>query len=321
MSGYDVLVIGGGAAGLSAALVLARARRAVLVVDGGEPRNAPATHMHGYLSRDGMPPADLLAVGRQEVKGYGGDILDGRVEGVVRDRDGFAITLDGGATVTARRLLLATGLRDELPEVGGLRERWARDVLHCPYCHGYEVQGQRFGVLGWSPDTLWYAQIVRQWSDDVVLFSDTDLGNDERAPLSARGIHIVQGAVEHAIVNNDRLSGLVLTDGRVVARDVLFVPPRFVPNDDVFGGLGCAVDDSGWVITDSTGRTSIVGVWAAGNVSNPRAQVITSAGEGSTAAIAINADLVDEDVRNAVLRGQGPTFESTTPGLLSKLQT
>jgi thioredoxin reductase len=303
MSEYDVLVVGGGAAGLSAAIVLARAQRTVLVVDGGEPRNAPATHMHGFLSRDGMPPGDLLAAGRQEVKAYGGDVVDGRVQEAFRDQDAFTVRLDGGATMTARRLLVATGLRDELPDVAGLRERWARDVLHCPYCHGYEVRGQRFGVLGWSPDALRYAQIIRQWSDDVIVFIwPIDLTDDERAPLSARGIDVVQGQVERVVIDDDRLSGLALTDGRVVARDVVFVPPRFVPNNDVFGGLGCAVDDAGWVITDSTGRTSIDGVWAAGNVCNPRAQVITAAGEGSTAAIAMNADLVEEEVRNAVLR-------------------
>jgi thioredoxin reductase len=308
MSGYDVLVVGGGAAGLSAAIVLARAQRTVLVVDGGEPRNAPATHMHGFLSRDGMPPGDLLAAGRQEVKAYGGDVVDGRVEEAFRDHDAFTVRLDGGATMTARRLLVATGLRDELPDVGGLRERWARDVLHCPYCHGYEVRGQRFGVLGWSPDALRYAQIIRQWSEDVIVFIwPIDLGDDERAPLSARGIDVVQGEVERVVIDDDRLSGLALTDGRVVARDVVFVPPRFVPNNDVLGTLGCAVDDAGWVITDSTGRTSVDGVWAAGNVCNPRAQVITAAGEGSTAAIAMNADLVEEEVRNAVLRQRAGT--------------
>lgn len=303
MSGYDVLVAGGGAAGLSAALVLARAQRTVLVVDRGEPRNAPATHMHGFLSRDGMPPGDLLAAGRQEVKAHGGDVVDGRVEEVVRDQDAFVVRLDGGATMTARRLLVATGLRDELPDVGGLRERWARDVLHCPYCHGYEVRGQRFGVLGWSPDALRYAQVIRQWSDDVIVFIwPIDLGEDERAAFSARGIDVVQGRVERVVVDDDQLSGLALTDGRVVARDVVFVPPGFVPNNDVLGALGCVVDDAGWVITDSSGRTSIDGVWAAGNVCNPRAQVITAAGEGSTAAIAMNADLVEEEVRSAVLR-------------------
>ena len=301
MNQYDVAVIGGGAAGLSGAMVLARAGRSVLVVDGEAPRNAPATHMHGYLSRDGMPPAELLAVGRQEVESYGGEVATGEVAGARRDRSAFELSLRDGTTIAARRILVATGLRDELPDVGGLRERWARDVLHCPYCHGHEVRGQAFGVIGWSPAAVGYAQIVRQWSHDVVLFAAPGaLSDEEREQLTARAIGIVEGNVAQVVVKDDALIGLALDDGRFVPREVVFVPPRFVPNNDVLDGLGCDLDEAGWVVTDDTGRTTVPGVWAAGNVRNPRAQVITAAGEGSTAAIAINADLVDEDVRRAV---------------------
>jgi thioredoxin reductase len=301
MNRYDVVVIGGGAAGLSAAMVLARARRAVLEIDGGEPRNAPAAHMHGFLSRDGMPPSELLAVGKQEVTGYGGEIVDGSVTAVRNVDDAFEVTLASGVVVAARRVLVATGLRDELPDVGGLRERWARDVLHCPYCHGYEVRGQRLGVLGWSSEAVRYAQIVRQWSDDVVLFTTPAcLTDDDRDQLTARTIAVVEGETDQVVVKDDRLHGIAMADGRCIERDVLFVPPRFVPNNDVLVELGCDLDDTGWVVTDATGLTSVPGVWAAGNERNPRAQVITAAGEGSAAAIAINTDLVDDDVRNAV---------------------
>jgi thioredoxin reductase len=312
MNQYDVVVIGGGAAGLSAAMVLSRAQRRVLVVDAGEPRNAPATRMHGFLSRDGMPPSELLAAGRQEVKAYGGDFIDGSVVGVGPDGDGFHVSLLHGVTVAARRLVLATGLRDELPHVDGLHERWARDVLHCPYCHGYEVRGRRFGVLG-SPEAVRYAQIVRQWSHDVVLFTpDGALTDEAREQLAARAVGLVEGDVQRVVVEQDRLVGVALDNGRFVPRDVLFVPPRFVPNNDVFLGLGCELDEAGWVVTDETGQTTVAGVWAAGNVRNPRAQVITAAGEGSTAAIAINADLVDEDVRNAVREHRSETGRART---------
>lgn len=302
MNNYDVVVVGGGAAGLSAALVLSRARRSVLVVDSGSPRNAPAAHMHGYLSRDGLPPADLLSAGRAEVAAYGGEIVTGVVaELMTNGGDGFGVLLNDGRRVSARRLLVATGLRDELPDIPGLRERWARDVLHCPYCHGYEVRGQRLGVLGGAPDAARYAKIVRQWSDDVVYFTHTGtLTPAQRTEFAARGLDVVEGPVGRLLIEDDRLCGIQMDDGSAVSCAALFVLPRFVPNNDFLLGLGCEFDESGWPVSDRDGRSSAPGVWVAGNVANPRAQVITAAGDGSAAAIAINADLVDEDTRNAV---------------------
>jgi len=303
MNRYEVVVVGGGAAGLSAALVLSRARRKVLVVDAGRPRNAPATHLHGYLSRDGISPAELLAIGRNEVKGYGGDLVAGAVTDLVPDGGtGFSVLLADGQRISARRLVVTTGLRDELPEVKGLGERWARDVLHCPYCHGYEVRDRRLGVLGGTPGAVRYAQIVRQWTHDLVYFTPPDILTDvERTQLLARAIGVVEGAAERLVIDDaDQLRGVQLSDGRVITRDALFVPPRFVANNALLVGLGCDVNENGWVVVDETGRTSIPGVWAAGNVVDPRAQVITAAGAGSAAAIALNADLVDDDVRNAV---------------------
>ena len=302
MSEYDVVVIGGGAAGLSAALVLSRAGRRVLVVDSGAPRNGPAEHMHGYLSRDGLAPTELLAIGRDEVTGYGGEIANGSVVDVQpRGASGFSVVLADSRRVFARRLLVATGLRDELPDIPGLAERWARDVLHCPYCHGHEVRDQQLGVVGGSSEAVAYAQIVRQWSHDVVYFTPPDrLSSSERERLTARAIGIVEGTVERIIVDDDRLSGVALDGNRTVPRDAVFVPPRFIPNNDLLIALGCQVDEQGWVVKDATGATTVPGVWVAGNVANPRAQVITAAGEGSTAAVAINADLVEDDVRDAV---------------------
>src|SRR5438067_3769203 len=145
---YDVAVVGGSAAGLSAALVLGRARRRVVVIDAGSPRNAPAAHMHGFLSRDGFPPAELLTIARGEIIGYGGKFVSGTVTAVApTGTSGFSLSVSDGHRITARRLLVASGLRDELPDIAGLADRWARDVLHCPYCHGYEVRDQRLAVL------------------------------------------------------------------------------------------------------------------------------------------------------------------------------
>jgi thioredoxin reductase len=296
---YDVVVVGGGAAGLNAALVLGRARRRVVVVDARAPRNAPAAHMQGFLSRDGMSPANLLAAGRAEVSGYGVELVEDRV---VKIEVGFSVLGAGGGVWEARRLLVATGVRDELPAIPGVRERWGRDLLHCPYCHGWEVRDQPIGVLGTQPASVEHAQLVRQWSDDVAFFAHThDLAPAEESQLEARGVRIVRGEVARLVVEDDRLTGVELADGRVIARTAVFIRPVNVPHaDGLLSGLGCDVDGAGFATVDSTGRTSVAGVWAAGNVVDPRAQVITAAGAGSAAAIAINADLVREDVDLAV---------------------
>ncbi|MEU4623922.1 NAD(P)/FAD-dependent oxidoreductase [Actinoplanes sp. NPDC023801] len=314
MNEYDVVVVGGGAAGLSAALVLARARRRVAVIDAGRPRNAPAAHMHGYLSRDGMPPADFLAAGRAEIIGYGAELLADTVTAInprspvpaavhaaetglrtAAGNAGFRVRLASGRLVSARRVLVATGLRDEIPAIPGLAERWGRDVLHCPYCHGYEVRDRPLGVLGGSPETVAHALLVRQWSADVTFFAHThDLSNDERQRLAVRGIRVAEGVVTRLILDGDRFAGVELDRASIVAPHALFVRPRLVPSDGLLTGLGAALID------ERTGRTGVPGVWAAGNAVDPRAQVITAAGAGSAAAIDINADLVEEDVRDAL---------------------
>jgi thioredoxin reductase len=286
------------------------------------PRNAPAAHVHGFLTRDGTPPAELLRTGRAEVTSYGGEVVDDRVEHVRRlapgDRiergdqaehagraeqgaPGFALELASGRELRARRLLVTTGLRDELPDVPGVRERWGTDVLHCPYCHGWEVRDQPLGVLATSPGAVHQALLVRQWSPDVVVVvHDVTLEPHDRARLAARGVRIVDEKASRVVVEGDRLRGIELVDGTAVPRAAVFVQPRFVPSDGLLSELGCVTGDGGWVQADASGRTSVPGVWAAGNVANPQAQVVTAAGAGSTAAAAINADLVEEEVDAAL---------------------
>ena len=284
------------------------------MVDAGAPRNAPAAHMQGFLSRDGMRPADLLAAGRTEATGYGVELFEDQVVGM---EPGFFVRLAGGQVLRARRILVATGVHDELPEIPGVRERWGRDLLHCPYCHGWEVRDQPIGVLGTQPGSVQHAQLVRQWSDDVVFVVHTyDLTSAESLQLEARGIRIVRGEVARLIVEADRLTGVELIDDRVFARTAVFIRPGNVPHaDGLLTGLGCEVDEDGFVTVDATGRTSTFGVWAAGNVVDPRAQVITAAGAGSAAAIAINADLVQDDGERALedhyAAGRPPDSPST----------
>ncbi|GAA5068179.1 thioredoxin reductase [Thermocatellispora tengchongensis] len=300
----DVLVIGGGAAGLSAALVLAQARRRVLVVDAGTPRNAAAAHVHGYLFREGAAPGDLLELGRAEVREAGGEIVTGTVTGVRGDgRRGFEVALEGHQDVRARRLLVATGVQDLLPDLQGLTERWGRDVLHCPYCHGQGVEDQRIGVLGTGPEGSQHALELRQWSHDVTLFQhEPPLSGEERRRLAARDVRVVEEPIALLVVEGDRLTGVRLAGDAFEPLVALFVMPGCTANDTLLTGLGCARDESGWVRADDTGATSVPGVWAAGNVVDSSAQVITAAGGGLTAAVAINADLIEDDVRAALAR-------------------
>ncbi|WP_327743237.1 NAD(P)/FAD-dependent oxidoreductase [Streptomyces europaeiscabiei] len=305
---YEVIVIGGGAAGLSAALVLGRARRRTLVVDAGEPRNAPAAHMQGFLSRDGMPPAEFLAVGREEIARYGVALVRGRAVDVTRGDDGrsFTVTLADGRSPRARRLVVATGLKDELPTVPGVAERFGRDVLHCPYCHGWEVRDQPFGVLATTPMSVHQALMVSQWSKDVTLFlhavPETDLSDDDLRRLAAAGVSVVPGEVESLVVTEDRLTGVRLTDGTVCDRSVLFTAPRPIPRTSLLEKLGADLNETpfgAYPTVDPTGLTSVPGVWAVGNAMGFSEQVVNAASSGYRAGATINGELLMTDLDTA----------------------
>jgi len=325
MAELDVVVIGGGAAGLSGALMLARARRSVVVVDAGTPRNAPAAGVHGLLGRDGTPPAELLDRGRAEVRSYGGEIVGGEVETVERDGDRFAVRVAGGGTLRARRLLVTTGLVDELPDVPGLRERWGRDIVHCPYCHGWEVRDRAIGVLATGPMSVHQALLFRQWSADVTLFTHRAPAPDpEQAErLAARGIAVVTGEVAALEVAGDRLTGVRLADGTVIAREVVAVAPRMVARAGLLESLGLrAVEHPSGagehVPADPTGRTEVAGVWVAGNVTDLTAQVGAAAAAGAFAAAQINVDLVTEETDAAVAAYRDP-FSAQAEAKLAEL--
>lgn len=297
---YDTVVVGGGPAGLSAATLLARARRRVVLIDAGHPRNAPADHVHGFLSRDGASPQELREEGIREALRYGGELLQ---DNATRIDDGFTVHLESGSVLDSRSVLVATGLRDELPDIPGVREHWGSGVLHCPYCHGYEVRDRPIAVIGGSnrPFTVHQASLIRQWSSDVVFFTNgIKLTDDERIALDARSIGIVDVPVSRLVTEDGSVAGVELTDGSLVPRAVVFAGPTFVPNDALLTRIGCARLDSGWVATEPTGRTSVDGLWAAGNVSDSPAQLINSAAAGSRAAIDINHYLLALDIDLAV---------------------
>jgi thioredoxin reductase len=307
--GVDVLVVGGGVAGLSGAVTLARSRRSVVVVDSEGPRNAAASGVHGLLSRDGIAPGELLRLGREEVAMYGGQVITDRAVAVRRDGERFLVDTASGRRYAARRLLVSTGLADRLPVISGLRERWGRDVLHCPYCHGWEVRGEPIGVLATGPAAVHQALLFRQLSAEVTVFTHTagDLGEEELERLAARGIGVVDGEVIAVEVEDDRLVGVRLASGRRVPARALVVAPRFEARSGVLAGLGLTAVEHPMgvgchVESDASGLTGAPGVWVAGNVTDLMGGVPAAAASGVRAAAAINADLVAADTDAAVAR-------------------
>lgn len=307
----DVAVVGGSAAGLAAALQLCRQRRSVIVIDSGEPRNRPAAHMHGFLGRDGEPPSDLIAAGSEEVRSYGGELLHGRVEVVERiDGEGLRVRLTGGTTVIARRVLAATGLIDELPDIEGVAEGWGRDVVHCPFCHGYEVRDRSIVQIVTHPMGLHPASLFHRLSDRLTVVVHEPHGVDEEAldVLRAGGVVVVAERVARLIRGSGRvLEAVELADGSRIACDAVAVGPRFRVRAEPFSALGARTvphpSGLGEVLeADPSGATSVAGLYAAGNVADPSQQVLQAAADGSWKGAMISFDLAAEDLGSASRR-------------------
>lgn len=296
-SEFDVIVIGGGPAGLSAALLLVRARRSVLVIDSGEPRNAPAEHMHGYLTRDSMPPEGFLELCREEVASYGAELVSDTVVAMSPDR---AVKTASGRSYKARRVIVATGVRDILPGLPGFEDRWGRDLLHCPYCHGYEVADRDFAVIATHPGSLDHALLLRQWTNKISLIANgQQIGEQDRQALEARGVVVIDSVATGLHISDDSVVGVEMGDTTHPC-DVVFVAPQMRPRDAFVDVLGCQRDEFGFLQVDRTWRTSVSWVYAAGNNADAKAQVIGAAGQGSSAAFNLNLDLTQEDTARAV---------------------
>jgi thioredoxin reductase len=301
----DVAIIGGSAAGLAAALQLGRQRRAVIVVDSGEPRNAPAAHMHSFLGRDGTDPGELLAAGRAEVRSYGGEVLSGRALRATRDGERFVVDPAAGDRIVARRIVVATGLVDELPDVEGLAEHWGRAVIHCPFCHGYEVRDQRVVQLITHPAGLHVVPLLRQLTDRLTVLVADGVGIDEAEidTLTAGGVDVRLATAKRVLADSDgRLTGVELADGSRVDAGAMLVGPRFHPRLEPFAELGLSpvphASGLGDVIeVDATGATAVDGVFATGSITDPGQQVLPAAAHGSRVGAAVAMSLAAEDLR------------------------
>jgi thioredoxin reductase/SAM-dependent methyltransferase len=304
----DVAVIGGSAAGLAAGLQLGRQRRSVIVIDAGEPRNACAARMHGYLGREGVPPSELTGIGREEVRSYGGEVLSGRVSQVTRTDDGhFTIELVGGHSIVARRVLAATGLVDVLPDIEGLADHWGGDVIHCPFCHGFEVRDRQIVQIVTHPTGLHTAGLFRQLSSQLtmVLHGPVDVESSELNDLRGAGVEAIHGLARCIVTGDDgHIVGVELADGRCIPADAVVVGPRFNVRAEPFLSLGLQPTEhpSGlgdFVETGATGETVVSGLYAAGNLTDPSQQVLSAAADGSRVGAMISFSLAHDDIRAA----------------------
>lgn len=285
---YDVAVVGGSFAGLSAALQLSLGRRRVVVIDAGLARNRFTGVTHGMLGHDGRSPAEIRRLGREQLLAYPtSSMVEDTVASASGANDDFRLALSGGGEITARRIILAVGVTDTLPDIDGLVAGWGTSVIHCPYCHGYEYRDQRLGVLASMPMSVHQATLVRDWSDNVTLFANgVDLSDDDRAALDRRGVRIVEPPVASVAHRDGHLEAVCLADGSSVPLDALFVAPKTAPTGTLHVDLGCRVADGPmgpYIEVDDRRATSVPGVCAAGDAARVMAAAALAASDGTMA--------------------------------------
>ena len=308
---YDVVVVGGGSAGLSAALILGRARRSTLVLDAGSPRNAPSNAAHGVFTRDGTPPAELLRIGREQLRPYS-DVETRAIGAKAIEAAGgeFQVETYDGEIFRARAVLLAHGVVDDLPELPGIEELWGKSVVHCPYCHGWEVRDQPLAYLANGEAALEFGSLLRVWSRDLVLCTNgpADLSSADRDRLTANGIEVFEQTIERLDGSDGELHRILFADGSSVKRRALFVRPPQRLSSPLAASLGCELTPSGSILVDQLGQTTVAGVYAAGDVMTPLQQVIRAAAAGAAAAAAINRYLANQDFERASSKSMGAAF-------------
>jgi thioredoxin reductase len=292
---YDVLIVGGGPAGLSAALTLGRGRKRVLLSDAGPRRNAAATHVHNFVTRDGTPPVEFRHIGREQLQRYPNvHPRESRVERIDGTRGAFEVRLSDGR-VRARRILLCTGMVDELPAIEGFRALWGTAIFACPYCHGWEVQDRRFAMLATNDDLVTFAIFLRGWSEDVVALTngEHEIGEERRRQLATAGVRVEERTITRLVAHGDALAAIQFADGATLERDVLVAHPH-QRQVDLVRTLGVHLDARGFVQVGEMRETSIAGIYAAGDAISPAQSAILGAAAGSFAAAAINRELTIE---------------------------
>lgn len=297
MKNYDVIIVGGGPAGLSAALVLGRCRHRVLLCDSGEYRNQVSHAMHGFLSRDGLPPAELLRIGREQLEPYGITMMQTQITDAVMRETHFELTASQGEVLYARKLLLATGIRDNLPLVDGFDALYGVSAFHCPYCDGWEQRDKRIVAYARGPEMVEFAFTLRPYTPDLILCTDgpAELSEDERARLTGHDIPLIEKTVARLAGQGGQLTHIVFSDGEAIERDALFFHLGQKQRSQLAAGLGCQVSNEEGAQADESCATNIPGLFIAGDATRDVQQVIVAAAEGAKAAFEINTQLRDEN--------------------------
>jgi len=296
---FDVIIIGAGPAGLNGALVLGRCRRRVLVCDAGHPRNAASHGLHNYLTRDGINPAEFLRLGRKELKSYETvKLLNTEVTDARRLEHGFEVTLGNGEHALARKLLIATGVVDEIPQVEGVESLYGRSVFHCPYCDGWEVRDQPLAIYGKGKNGFGLTLELMLWSQDLVLCTDgpAELSGEDIERLARHNIQVREERILRLEGNDGVLSRIVFVAGEAIQRRAMFFSTGQRQASELPKKLGCELTEQGCVATGEYEATNVQGVYVAGDASRLVQFVIVAASEGAQAAVAINKELMKEEL-------------------------
>lgn len=294
----DVVIIGGSSAGLSAALILGRSLRDIVIIDDHKPCNRFSHASHGFLTRDGIHPSELLQIAREQLKQYPSVVLKTTAALHIEKNDGgFEITSSDASKLQARTILLATGLHDELPTLKGIEELWGKSVFHCPYCDGYEVRGKAVAVYGEDEATLHLVMMLRNLTDNLTLYAGDgwNLTAAQRERLTRFGIQVVEQPIAALESTGTQIQAVRLVDGTLLGCQALFIRPKTTHRTPFARDLGCNVNANNVVQVDLRGRTSVEGVYAAGDISSPIRSVAIAVAQGAAAAYGINADLIDHD--------------------------
>lgn len=294
---FEVIIIGGSYAGLSAAMSLGRSLRKVLVIDGGEPCNRQTPHSHNFLTQDGQVPAKIALAGKEQVAKYESiHFLDGFAFSAQKNETGFELITRAGELFTARKLVFATGLKDIMPDIDGFAECWGISILHCPYCHGYEVRHEKTGIFGNGALGFEFARMISNWTKDLTIFTNgkATFSPEELSKLTQNQINVVETAIDRIEQESGRIQNVVLKDSSKIALKAVYARPKFIQHTDMPAQLGCALTDHGLLKVDALQQTTVPGIYAAGDNSNQARAVAVSVSAGSMAGAAVNRTLIEE---------------------------